>query len=120
MKKHLVFAALALSTSAGAQAPTLAGDTCSNPLPVTGGGVFLWDNTGMTTSGFDGSNGAPNPICWSPQTTQIEHDVFLVWTAPCGGSYSFLVSSPTVTNSKRSVHLLGDCSANCVAGIDGT
>tara|TARA_R110002126_G_scaffold64513_22_gene165288 strand:+ start:4859 stop:5830 length:972 start_codon:yes stop_codon:yes gene_type:complete len=118
--KHIVLSALVLSTSALAQGPGLPGDTCSNPLPVAGEGTFLWDNTGMTTSGFDGSNGAPDPICWSPLTTQIENDAFLVWTAPCGGSYSFLVSSPTITNPKRSVHLLGGCNANCVAGIDDT
>jgi hypothetical protein len=107
----------ALPRVASAQGIPVAGDTCSDPIAIAGEGVFAWDNTGATTSLFDGGG---NGLCWGPLTQVIEHDVFLVWTAPCGGSFSFLVSSAAIVNPKRSLHLLGDCNAVCVQGIDDT
>lgn len=96
-------------------APALAqGDDCSTAAPISGEGTFAWDNTGMTTSAFDGGSAG----CWGPATTTMENDVFFVWTAQCDGDYSFITGSATVGLVKRSVHFGNDCNATCFQGID--
>lgn len=118
--KSLAFAAVLLTAPVLAQGPAPPGDSCVDTIQISGEGVFAWDNTGMSTSAFDGNLTTGSTLCWGSNSTTILHDVFLTWTAPCGGSYSFFVTSPNVTNTKRNLHLLGDCSANCVSGIDDT
>jgi hypothetical protein len=100
-------------------------DTCAAPRAIAGEGAFLADllHPNVSASGFDG--GDPS-TCFSSSNflllsdlAQVDPDVFFVWTATCGGDYSFN-TDPTVgvTDTKLSLHLGSDCSATCVASHD--
>ncbi|MCY2959021.1 MAG: hypothetical protein NTY35_02560 [Planctomycetota bacterium] len=59
-------------------------DQCSTPEPISGTGLFPFDNTRATT----GLEGQQNPQCASFGFTQTDNDVWFRWIAPLTGLYS--------------------------------
>ena len=68
-------------------------DTCSLAQPIAGEGTFAFDNFAATTDGL------PDPICENAGQTQMDHDVWFVWTAPSSGSVTMSTCGLTTIDS---------------------
>jgi hypothetical protein len=68
-------------------------DTCSLAQPIVGEGTFAFDNFAATTDGL------PDPICENAGQTQMDHDVWFVWTAPSSGSVTMSTCGLTSIDS---------------------
>ena len=106
--------------------PPPANDTCATPEPIAGLGTFLFNNSGATTTGFNGGEFASNGIhpCFPHDSQtgleqQIARDMFYVWTAPCSGSFQIDTEGTTgISDTKINIHSGVDCGALCYQGDD--
>ncbi len=106
----LPLSALFLSALAFGQA-----DDCSAPTPITGLGLWPFDNTAMTDSGW-----CPGGVCSCNDSGfhQI-HDIFYVWTAPSDGNFQFVTEDNERdwflgSSARIQVSAGTDCSAVCL------
>tara|TARA_R110002126_G_scaffold41590_21_gene120977 strand:- start:8574 stop:11588 length:3015 start_codon:yes stop_codon:yes gene_type:complete len=90
-------------------------DTCATPIPISGLGLFPFDNLGAGTSGFDGGSA----LCWAGLGGPPYSDVFFTWVAPATGSYDFAPCSNVEGTHEVVAHLGTDCSATCVDASSG-
>ena len=92
--------------------PLPANNDCSNPTPIAGFGVWPFDTTNATTSGFWGGTGCPPP----GNNDQVKQDVFYLWTATVGGAHQIdTFGSPLGFDTNIAIHTGTDCSAVCLA-----
>jgi len=81
------------------------GDDCSVATPIATAGVFPFDNTAFTDSGFIGPGAAP---CFG---SDFDRDMFWAWTSPTTDAYLIHTCAGTTFDTELSVHLGADCSA---------
>ncbi len=81
-------------------------NTCATPTVISGEGTFPFDRSFATSSGFEGGAGLP---C----VDDLQHDVFLAWTATASGTYEFATCADANLTS-LSLHSGNDCSATCL------
>jgi hypothetical protein len=80
---------------------TLPNDACAEAAPISGEGVFAFDNTSATM------DGPAHNACDFFGQTQIDHDVWFCWTAPasaCAGSYVVETCGQTDVDTKIAVY----------------
>ncbi len=92
-------ACLALSASAQGS------DDCATPQPISGTGLFPFDNTSATT----GAQGQTNGVCFSFGTSAVDYDVWFSWTAPASGNVTFATCGLTSVDTKIAVHAGSSC-----------
>ncbi len=96
-------AAVAFAPAAQAQ-----GEVCSNAAPISGPGTHVWQNVGVSSSGFNGGG---------PCANYIRNDVFYQWTATASGDFRFdTYGSPFDTH--MAVHAGSGCAATCITSND--
>ena len=83
------------------------GATCATPIAISGTGTFVFNTTGMTTSGFNGGGSC------SSGASSVNQDGFFLWTAPASGGFQFDTNGST-WDTKLSVHGGSDCAASCL------
>ncbi len=90
--------------------PMLPGDDCSNPVDIGNmTGIFNYDTTGYSSSGFNGGGGTCSAF--------TNQDIFMTWTAPNSNDYEFNLCMSGY-DTRMSVHDGADCSATCLGGND--
>ena len=105
----LAVAAEVPGTPVGGPLPP-ANDTCFTPTPIAGTGSFAYDSTDATSTGFNGGGGC---------NTNVNQDVFLQWTAPADGDYTFDTCS-TSYNTRLSLHSGVGCLASCIGSSNNS
>ncbi len=103
MKSALLplLAATLLATSVGAQGS----DDCATPTPISGSGLFPFDNTGATT----GAEGQTEPLCYAFGTAQVSNDIWFAWTAPSTGTVILRTCGQTTVDTKLAVYGESSC-----------
>ena len=97
-------------------APPPANDTCLTPEVIAGEGVFAYDRTSATSSGFDGGDGVTT--CeGAVDGGSGNFDVFFAWTPAVSGDYTIDTSSEG-NDTNTDVHLGADCTATCLVDSD--
>ncbi|MDO8632652.1 MAG: hypothetical protein Q7R41_19385, partial [Phycisphaerales bacterium] len=79
----------------------LPNDFCANATPISGEGIFAFENSTATM------DGPAHNACNFFTQTQIDHDVWFCWTAPaeaCAGSYVVETCGRTVVDTKIAVY----------------
>ena len=85
----------------GAAGVTLPNDACADAAPISGEGIFAFDNSTATM------DGPAHDTCTIFEQAQIDHDVWFCWTAPaqaCAGSYVVETCGRTVVDTKIAVY----------------
>jgi hypothetical protein len=96
-------------TPSGGPTPP-ANDTCFTPTAIGGTGTYPYDSTDATSTGFNGGGGC---------NTNVNQDVFLQWTAPADGDYTFDTCS-TGYNTRLSLHDGVGCGASCIGSSNNS
>lgn len=94
-----LLAPLALAAAQGS-------DNCANAQPISGLGLFDFDNSAATT------DGPLAPECAFFGNAQIARDVWFAWTAPATETFSIETCGLTLINTKIAVY----ASTNCPPG----
>jgi hypothetical protein len=96
--------------------PSPGNDDCSTPDAIAGLGVFPYDRSYATSSGFDG--GDPG-VCAQASlgVGPPSRDVFFAWTATAGGDFVF-DNCTEGANTGMNVHVGSDCTATCLTTND--
>tara|TARA_R110002072_G_scaffold69483_16_gene168513 strand:- start:367 stop:2610 length:2244 start_codon:yes stop_codon:yes gene_type:complete len=89
--------------------PEVPGNTCSNPVAISGLGSFGWNADDSTDSGFAGAFGD----CVEPIEGMLAQDTFFRWTATGSGARRF-ESNGLLTSEVLRVYEGDDCSATCI------
>ena len=80
---------------------SIANDECKDAEPITGQGVFEFDNTVATM------DGAVTGLCideyWTPGP-RVAHDVWFCWTSPFTGSVSIDTCGRTTVDTRIAVY----------------
>ncbi len=87
------------------------GDDCGSASVIGGEGAFLFDSSGASTSGFDGTG-----VCGLGSDT-FHKDVFWQWTAPFAGDFVFDTFGSGF-DTQLSVHAGAGCAAICTVYND--
>jgi hypothetical protein len=82
-------------------------DDCSNPDPISGTGLFNFDNSTATT----GAQGQTESLCNAFGTTVIGHDLWFDWTAPNSGTATITLCNMAAMDSKLAVYDGSSCPA---------
>tara|TARA_R110002072_G_scaffold59071_6_gene150512 strand:+ start:1803 stop:4424 length:2622 start_codon:yes stop_codon:yes gene_type:complete len=97
-------------------------DTCATPMLIPTLGTVNWNNTMVSTSGFDGGDPV---LCQSPLNSdtspigKIHNDLFFTYTAECNGNFRFTTEGSTgVTDTRLNLHSGANCTAFCVGSND--
>jgi len=80
-------------------------DSCATPDPISGTGVFAFDNSTATT----GTEGQSENICYQFSWSAIDNDVWFVWTAPSTGTATWSLCNGTTMDSKIAVYAGSTC-----------
>lgn len=78
-------------TTPGTHTCVVSSNFCAGAMPISGTGLFMFDNSTATT------DGDPDPLCGN---TQIDNDVWYCWTAPCTGVAIFETCGLTDVDTK--------------------
>jgi DNA-binding beta-propeller fold protein YncE len=78
--------------------PLTCADDCLDANPLTGTGVFPFDNTNATTDGPD------HAACLSGGSPSIANDCWWCWTAPCSGRVVVRTCNETTVDTKIAVY----------------
>ncbi len=89
-------------------------DLCSTATMISGSGLYPYDTTFATTSGFDGGDPV---LCATSGGTDLRVDAFFDWTAAVGGDFFFATAGGTA-NPLISMHAGVGCTATCAANND--
>ncbi|MEZ5975152.1 MAG: hypothetical protein R3F33_13175 [Planctomycetota bacterium] len=89
------------------------GDSCAFATTISGTGTWSFDNTWLTTSGFDGAG-----FCGLGAST-VTKDGFYQWIVPTTGDYQFDTYGSSF-DTKLSIHLGIGCAATCSGYNDDT
>jgi hypothetical protein len=73
-------------------------DACSASLPLSDVGQFPFDNSYATT------DGGAHAACLSSRETQIEHDLWYCWTAPCTDTVFIRTCGMTEVDTRIAVY----------------
>ena len=113
---HALLFVLPLAPIAAAQ-----GETCSNPVALSGLGVFPFDTSGFADSGFDEAQ-ACNPFTGPGE--YLNGDGFFTWTAPFSGDFQLVAEGRNANGftwgTQMAIYDGQDCSAPCLANDDNT
>ena len=102
-------------TAAAQGPPAPPYDVCSDAQLISEG-IFNWDNTPNTSSGFDG--GLVSDSGLQDCAFVVEHDVFFLFTAPCCNTWTFDTSGSSMSDTVMQIHRGSDCGAVCIEGND--
>ncbi len=78
-------------------------DSCSSADPISGTGLFAFDNT------FASSDGQAHAACFAFGTGAIDNDVWFAWTADADDLYTLQTCSLTGVDTKIAVYTAGTC-----------
>ena len=110
MTRAFLTGAAALSLLAGA-ASAQGADLCANAQPISGFGVFNFDNTAATT------DGSPDALCSFFSQDDIELDVWFEWTATSDSTVVIDTCGQTSLDTKLAV-LDASCAGAVIACDD--
>jgi hypothetical protein len=77
---------------------TINANACGNAVPLTGEGVFTFDNSNATM------DGPAHTGCVFFGSDAIDHDVWSCWTAPCSGTVFVQTLGLTAVDTKIAVY----------------
>lgn len=102
-----------LSNLTVSSTPIAANDDCSTATQISDLGVWAYDTTIATTSGFTGASAC------SSGSFDMGPDVFFQWTAVASGDFEFSTEGSPY-DTKMSVHAGVGCAGTCVGYNDDT
>ena len=91
-----------------------AGDLCTAPIPISGPGPHAFDTTNAT----QGTEGQNNPNCLFFGTTQIDKDVWYVWTSNCTGTVTLSLCAGASHDTKIAAYDGTACPQNTALACD--
>tara|TARA_R110002126_G_scaffold64513_22_gene165289 strand:- start:5911 stop:8133 length:2223 start_codon:yes stop_codon:yes gene_type:complete len=113
---HRILLASGFALFASSNVLALQGDDCTDPIPISGTGVFPFTTVGMTGSLF---NPGAFGLCEASMLSSAA-DTFYLWTVPATDVYEFTTSATQASglphrNATPYIFLFAgtDCSATC-------
>ncbi|TDJ75649.1 MAG: hypothetical protein E2O39_03960, partial [Planctomycetota bacterium] len=89
-------------------------DACGAAQAINGAGTFNYDNSAAST------DGAPNPLCYKFGTSQIDNDVWFVWTAATTGTATVSMCGGAGNDTKIAIYSGPGCASAMVDCNDDT
>ena len=96
------------------------GETCADPVMLSGLGAFPFDTTGFASSNFEEQGGCTVPS--GPGET-FAGDGFFRWTVPADGDYQFVAEGDAFGvdwDVQLALYSGTDCGSSCLAADDDT
>ncbi|MEE2938824.1 MAG: hypothetical protein VX460_00435 [Planctomycetota bacterium] len=87
-------------------------DDCAAADPITGTGTFSFDCAAATT------DGRADPLCDVGGQSQIEGDVWFLWTAPADDSFIVSLCGSTDADTRLAVYAGASCSSSPLLACD--
>ena len=79
---------------------------CTNAIVISGEGVFAFDNTNATTSGYPSLD-----VCGGADFV-IENDIWYAWTSNCDGQVAISTCNLTAYNTRMALYTSAGCPAD--------